>query len=54
MLTLFKPWRSGKDMKYDNYSLDDTFIAHDFTPHLIAIWNISISDVKALMPDTIT
>src|SRR6202011_4652211 len=31
MLTLFKPWRSGKDLKDEMDSWDDTFVDHDFT-----------------------
>jgi hypothetical protein len=31
MLTLFKPWRSGKDLKDENYSWDETFNDHEFT-----------------------
>jgi ATP-dependent exoDNAse (exonuclease V), alpha subunit - helicase superfamily I member len=31
MLTLFKPWRNGKDLKSDNYSWDETFTSHKFT-----------------------
>jgi len=37
MLTLFKPWRSGKDLKLDNDSWDDTFTSYDFTPDQIRI-----------------
>jgi hypothetical protein len=31
MLTLFKPWRSGKDLKAVDYSWDETFTNHVFT-----------------------
>ena len=31
MLTLFKPWRSGKDLKDVNYSWDETFSSYVFT-----------------------
>jgi len=31
MLTLFKPWRSGKDLKSEGYSWDETFTSHSFT-----------------------
>ncbi len=31
MLTLFKPWRSGRDLKIEEYSWDETFINHEFT-----------------------
>ena len=31
MLTLFKPWRSGEDLKSTEYSWDDTFNDHTFT-----------------------
>ena len=31
MLTLFKPWRSGRDLKSDGDSWDKGFVAHDFT-----------------------
>jgi len=43
MLTLFKPWRSGKDLKAEDYSWDETFLAHDFTKdqlQLMANFNI--------------
>jgi hypothetical protein len=30
MLTLFKPWRSGKDLKNQNYSWDETFNLYEF------------------------
>src|SRR6266487_2495441 len=33
MLTLFKPWRNGKDLKTENYSWDETFMDHTFTEH---------------------
>ena len=31
MLTLFKPWRSGKDLKNQDYSWDETFNLYEFT-----------------------
>ncbi|KDR64971.1 hypothetical protein GALMADRAFT_46308, partial [Galerina marginata CBS 339.88] len=31
MLTIFKPWRSGKDLKLENYSWDETFNTYKFT-----------------------
>jgi hypothetical protein len=31
MLTLFKPWRSGKDLKTEDYTWDETFVQHKFT-----------------------
>ena len=31
MLTLFKPWRSGVDLKAKDYSWDETFNDHEFT-----------------------
>src|SRR5215471_8116881 len=31
MLTLFKPWRSGKDLKNEDYSWDETFSSYAFT-----------------------
>ncbi|KAF8218422.1 hypothetical protein L208DRAFT_1351610, partial [Tricholoma matsutake] len=31
MLTLFKPWHSGKDLKTEDYSWDETFTQHKFT-----------------------
>jgi hypothetical protein len=43
MLTLFKPWRSGEDLKNENYSWDETFTSHIFTPRqeeLMKFFNI--------------
>ena len=37
MLTLFKPWRNGKDLKSDNYSWDETFLNHNFTPRQLQL-----------------
>ena len=37
MLTLFKPWRSGEDLKSKDYSWDETFEAHDFTSRQLEI-----------------
>jgi hypothetical protein len=31
MLTLFKPWRTGKDLKADVHSWDQSFVGHEFT-----------------------
>jgi Helitron helicase-like domain at N-terminus/PIF1-like helicase len=31
MLTLFKPWRFGKDLKCTDYTWDETFVQHIFT-----------------------
>src|ERR1700677_4011905 len=31
MMTLFKPWRTGTDLKNDMHSWDETFVDHDFT-----------------------
>ena len=32
MLTLFKPWRHGKDLKNEDQSWDEVFSNHKFTP----------------------
>ncbi|KAJ7916589.1 hypothetical protein B0H13DRAFT_1997314 [Mycena leptocephala] len=32
ILTLFKPWRSGKDLKNDLDNWDETFLDHRFSP----------------------
>ena len=37
MLTLFKPWRSGEDLKARDYSWDETFTEHRFTPRQLEI-----------------
>ena len=37
MLTLFKPWRSGETLKDKDYSWDETFNVHDFTPRQLQI-----------------
>lgn len=37
MLTLFKPWRSGKDLKCESESWDKSFVAHEFTKRQIDI-----------------
>jgi Helitron helicase-like domain at N-terminus/PIF1-like helicase len=37
MLTLFKPWRNGKDLKSEDYSWDETFINHKFTAHQLTL-----------------
>jgi len=39
MLTLFKPWRTGKDLKSDNYSWDETFMDHQFTECQLQLMN---------------
>jgi hypothetical protein len=33
LLTLFKPWRTGKDLKSEDHSWDQTFLDHQFTEH---------------------
>jgi hypothetical protein len=35
MLTLFKPWRSGQDLKNEDYSWDETFNLYQFTDEQI-------------------
>src|SRR5271154_2595306 len=37
MLTLFKPWRTGKDLKDKDYSWDETFTTYKFTAHQLQI-----------------
>src|ERR1700676_1540518 len=37
MLTFFKPWRTGKDLKTENYSWDETFNDHQFTPRQLEL-----------------
>ena len=37
MLTLFKPWRSGRDLKSKGESWDKSFVAHEFTKRQIEI-----------------
>jgi hypothetical protein len=37
MLTLFKPWRSGKDLKSSDESWDKGFVAHEFTKRQMEI-----------------
>jgi len=37
MLTLFKPWRTGKDLKAENYSWDEEFVKHGFTLHQLQL-----------------
>ena len=37
MLTLFKPWRAGEDLKKKNYSWDETFNTHDFTSRQLQV-----------------
>jgi hypothetical protein len=37
MLTLFKPWRIGLDLKAENYSWDETFTSHNFTARQLEI-----------------
>jgi hypothetical protein len=37
MLTLFKPWRTGKDLKREKYSWDETCMAHKFTEHQVQL-----------------
>jgi hypothetical protein len=33
MLTLFKPWRSGQDLKTGTQTWDESFLSHQFTAH---------------------
>jgi hypothetical protein len=33
MLTLFKPWRHGKNLKEDDQSWDEAFTNYKFNPH---------------------
>ena len=37
MLTLFKPWRSGLDLRSNVYSWDETFTAHEFSMRQIEL-----------------
>src|SRR5438046_133573 len=37
MLTIFKPWRSGKDLRLEDQSWDETFVAHNFTKHQLQL-----------------
>ena len=37
MLTLFKPWRHGKDLKSEGDSWDKSFVAHSFTKRQMEI-----------------
>jgi hypothetical protein len=37
MLTLFKPWRSGKDLKNEIDTWDETFTNHSFTIHQLKL-----------------
>jgi hypothetical protein len=37
MLTLFKPWRNGKDLKEKDYSWDETFANYNFTEDQIQL-----------------
>jgi hypothetical protein len=37
MLTLFKPWRSGKNLKDEDQSWDEAFTDHDFTERELQI-----------------
>jgi len=37
MLTLFKPWRSGKDLKNEIDTWDETFTNHSFTTHQLKL-----------------
>ena len=39
MLTLFKPWRSGYDLKDEDCSWDETFTAHKFTERQLQLMN---------------
>src|SRR6266536_1238132 len=43
MLTIFKPWRAGKDLKSEDQSWDEAFVDHQFTDHqekLMCYFNI--------------
>ena len=37
MLTFFKPWRNGKDLKLRDQSWDKSFVAHEFTKRQMEI-----------------
>ena len=37
MLTLFKPWRSGKDLKSELESWDQSFTSHEFSKRQLEI-----------------
>ena len=37
MLTLFKPYRTGKDLKAENQSWDEAYNAHNFTPRQLQL-----------------
>ncbi|KIM79447.1 hypothetical protein PILCRDRAFT_74363, partial [Piloderma croceum F 1598] len=37
MLTLFKPWRSGKDLRSNEESWDKSFVTHEFTKRQMEI-----------------
>jgi hypothetical protein len=37
MLSLFKPWRSGKDLKSNEQSWDQSFLGHEFTKRQLEI-----------------
>ena len=39
MLTMFKPWRSGNDLKDEVESWDEAFTDHEFTQREIEIMN---------------
>jgi hypothetical protein len=39
ILTLFKPWRNGKEMRTEQDSWDKTFVNYKFTPRQIEIMN---------------
>ncbi|KAJ6605888.1 hypothetical protein B0H10DRAFT_1674033, partial [Mycena sp. CBHHK59/15] len=37
MLTLFKPWRTGKELKADDESWHDTFVTYDFPAKAVTL-----------------
>ena len=50
MLVLFKPWRSGKDLKTENQSWEDAFNVHNFTSRekqIISNFNIKYECLDA-------
>jgi hypothetical protein len=50
MLTLFKPWRHGKNLKEDDQSWDEAFTNYKFTPHQTELMKYVMS---AMMPEMI-
>src|ERR1700683_334755 len=37
MLTLFKPWRTGKDLKYEIQTWDESFLKYEFSKRQLEI-----------------